>query len=53
MFGIVPELFVVEEKLFARGEHKLSAAVDALQDPVRKFHGRLPKEGNFLRSALA
>jgi hypothetical protein len=37
-------LFVVEEKLLTRGEHKLDAAVTALQDSVDKFHGRLPQD---------
>jgi hypothetical protein len=33
----------VEEKLLASGEHKLRAAVAALQYSVLKFHGRLPR----------
>ena len=37
-FGFVLELFVVEEKLFARREEKLRAAIDALQQPVLEFH---------------
>jgi hypothetical protein len=36
--GFVLELFVVEELLFARGEKKLRAAVDASQYLVLKFH---------------
>jgi hypothetical protein len=33
----------VKEKLLARGEHKFGAAVRTLQNPVDKFHGRLPQ----------
>jgi hypothetical protein len=40
--GVILELFIVKEKLFARGKDKLIAAVCALQDSVGKFHGRLP-----------
>jgi hypothetical protein len=40
---IVHELFVVEEKLLTCGEHKLCAAVDARQNSIGKFHGRLPQ----------
>ena len=39
--GFVLELFVVEEKLFARGEHEIGTAVNALQHPVLEFHPRL------------
>jgi hypothetical protein len=38
VLGIVLELFVVEEELLARGEHKLGAAVTTLQNPVDEFH---------------
>jgi hypothetical protein len=44
MLGIVLELFVVEEKLLAGGEYEFSAAIDALQDLILEFHGRLPQE---------
>jgi hypothetical protein len=33
----------VEEKLLTGGEHKLSAAIDACQNSIGKFHGRLPQ----------
>jgi hypothetical protein len=36
--GFVLELFVVKEELFARGEKKFRAAIDALQQPVLEFH---------------
>jgi hypothetical protein len=45
-------LFVVEEELLAGRENELGAAVDALQDSVRKFHGRLPKTGSAPKSAM-
>jgi hypothetical protein len=45
MLGVVLELFVVEEQLFTRCKYKLAAAIAALQDSIRKLHGRLPKEG--------
>ena len=44
MLGVVFELFVVEEELLAGCKNKLGAAVDALQDSVRIFHGRLPQD---------
>jgi hypothetical protein len=31
--------------LFAGREHELGAAVDALQNSVRKLHGRCPPDG--------
>lgn len=37
-FGLVLELLVVEEELFARGKNELGAAVDAGQNFVLKFH---------------
>jgi hypothetical protein len=43
MLGIVFELLVVKEKLLARSKYELGATVIALQNSVRKFHGRLPK----------
>ena len=42
VLGIVYELFVVEEDLLARCENKLGAAVNALEDSISEFHGRLP-----------
>jgi hypothetical protein len=45
--GVVLELLVVEKQLLARGEYKFFAAINALQDSIRKFHGRLPRtQGN-------
>ena len=45
MLGIVLELFVVKEQLFAGGEYELRPAVVTLQNSVDKFHGRFPKAG--------
>jgi hypothetical protein len=42
MFGVVLELFIVEKQLLAGREHKLGAAIVALQYSVGEFHGRLP-----------
>jgi hypothetical protein len=42
----------VEEKLLARGEHKFGAAVTALQNPIDKFHGRLPQRKEGRSSAI-
>jgi hypothetical protein len=33
----------VEEQLFACGKDELGAAIEALQNSVDKFHGRLPQ----------
>jgi hypothetical protein len=41
VFGVVLELLVVEEKLLAGGEYEFSAAVNALEDSILEFHGRL------------
>jgi hypothetical protein len=38
MLGVILELFIVEEKLFAGCEHKISATVVALQYSVSEFH---------------
>lgn len=44
--GVVPELLLLEEQLFAGGKHKLTAAIDALQDLIGKLHLRvLPSLG--------
>jgi hypothetical protein len=53
MFGVILELFVVEEKLLAGRENKLGTAIAAFQNSVRKLHGRLPKEGNVMKSAMS
>jgi hypothetical protein len=53
VFGVVLELFVVEEKLLTGGENKLGATVEALQNSVGILHGRLPKEGKTLKSAIS
>jgi hypothetical protein len=37
-FGLVLELFVVEEKLFASSENKISATVDTLEELVLEIH---------------
>lgn len=50
---LVLELFVVEEKLFAGGEEKLRAAVDALEQPVLEFHVRSPRPSCELRGSSA
>ena len=47
---VVHKLFVVEEQLLTRGEHKLSAAVDAGQNSIVKFHGRLPQRRETYRN---
>jgi hypothetical protein len=39
---VVLELFVVEEDLLAGRKNELGAAVDALQNSIGEFHGRLP-----------
>jgi hypothetical protein len=41
--GIIFELLVVKKDLLTGGEYKFSAAVDARQDSIGKFHGRLPR----------
>ena len=53
MLGVVLELFIVEEKLLACRENKLGAAVNALQDSIGEFHGRLPSQGLPPKSAMA
>jgi hypothetical protein len=53
VFGIVLELFVVEEELLARGKDELGAAVYALEHTIGKFHGRLPQQGAPPESAMA
>jgi hypothetical protein len=40
---IVLEILVVEEKLFASGKDKFRTAVNALENLIREFHGRLPR----------
>lgn len=52
VFGIVLELLIVEEKLLARGEYKFGAAVTTLQNPIDKFHGRLPQRKEGRSSAI-
>jgi hypothetical protein len=42
----------VKEKLLARGEHKFGAAVSTLQNPIDKFHGRLPQRRKGRSSAI-
>jgi hypothetical protein len=43
--GVICKLLVVEEELLTGSEDKLSATIDALQNSICKFHGRLPEEG--------
>ncbi|MGB8031471.1 MAG: hypothetical protein WCF30_17605 [Terracidiphilus sp.] len=43
----------MEEELLACCEHKLGAAVNALQDSIGEFHGRLPSQGLLPKSAMA
>jgi len=52
VFGVVLELLIVEEQLLARGEHKFSPAVSTLQNPIDKFHGRLPQRREKVASAI-
>jgi hypothetical protein len=40
--GVVFELFVLEKDLFACGEDKFGAAVNAREYSIFEFHGRLP-----------
>jgi len=42
----------VEEELFAGGEDKFVAAIDAFQYFVGKFHGRLPQRRGDTESAM-
>lgn len=51
-FGLVLELLVVEEELFARREEKLRAAVYALQQPVLEFHEKPPFSREIARIPL-
>ena len=51
--GLVLELLVVEEKLFAGGEEKLRAAIDALEQPVLEFHVRSPRPSCDIRGSSA
>src|ERR1017187_5669925 len=41
VFWVVFEFFFEEEKLLSSRENELGVAIDALQNPVRKFHGLL------------
>jgi hypothetical protein len=43
VFGIVLELFIVEEELLARCEDKIRAAIYTFQGSISKFHSRLPQ----------
>ena len=40
-FWVVCELFFDKEELLSSRENELGAAINALQNPVSKFHGRL------------
>jgi hypothetical protein len=53
VFGVVGELLVVEKQLFAGCEHKLGAAIVALQNSIDKVHRRLPQgQGMTMKSAM-
>jgi hypothetical protein len=45
VFGIVLELLVVEEYLFACCKYEVCAAVNALEHSIFELHGRLPSQG--------
>jgi hypothetical protein len=45
MLGVVLKLLIVKEDLLARGKHKFSATIGALQNSIGEFHGRLPRSG--------
>jgi hypothetical protein len=49
---VVHELLLVEEKLLSRRENELGVTVNALQNPVRKFHGLLSAASEFPRAAF-
>ena len=53
MLGVVLKLFIVEKDLLARSKNKLSAAVNACEDSIGKFHCRLPMQGLAPKSAWA
>ena len=52
--GVISEFLVVEKKLLACSEHKISSAIDALENLILEFHGRLPRsrEGCRVRPQL-
>jgi hypothetical protein len=41
--GVVLEILVVEEQLFACGKDEVGTAINALENFIREFHGRLPR----------
>lgn len=49
--GIVLKLFVVEKELFARCKHEITSAVIALENSIRKLHGRFPHAGKMDRKS--
>jgi hypothetical protein len=51
-FGIVLEFFIVKEELLTSGKDKLRTAVNALQNPVDKLHGRLPQRWEYAEIGL-
>ncbi len=53
MLGVILELFVVKEELLACCEYKFGAAVNAFEDSIGEFHGRLPSQGLPPKSAMA
>jgi hypothetical protein len=45
VFGVVFELFIIEEELFAGCKDELCPAIDTLQDSISEFHGQLASQG--------
>jgi hypothetical protein len=50
MLGVVFELFIVKENLLAGGKNEFRAAIDALHDSIREFHGHVPEDGEPLEA---
>jgi hypothetical protein len=50
VLGVVFELLIVEEDLFARREHKFGATVVAFQHSIGEFHDRLPRNRDIRRN---
>jgi hypothetical protein len=53
VFGVVFELFIVKKKLLAGRKNELGAAIDARQDSIGEFHGRLASQGITPKSVTA
>ena len=50
--GVILEILVVEKELLTSGKDEFRTAINALEDLIDKFHGRLPRRGNLLKSAI-